>query len=195
MSKNSVKGFTKTMKSLTAADLYDMDKQQLERFLSYQSKYISKKIENLIDSGYGEYSPLLQRRFEEEGRPLPRPISLKEAKGMTIKELRDEITELSYVAKAKTVDVRGVKKYIKEFKATTGRDPMALSSDDWAKIRKKIEEDSIYSSSDIIASYAEQIEGQSDEDFNDAWDDRISMTEKERYEREQQEAARFRVKK
>lgn len=193
MAKYSVKGMTRKMKSLTAADLYDMDKKELERFLNYQSKYVVNKIEKLIESGYADYSPLLQRRFSEDSRFLPKTIGLKEAKKMTIKELRDEITELSFLAKAKTLDVRGVKKYIKEFKETTGRDPSSLSSSDWEKIRKKIEE-GVYSSSDIIASYSEQDENQSDEDYDDSWDDRIRMTEHERYLREQEKAERFKVK-
>ena len=191
MAKKSVKGYSRLMKSLTTNELYDMDKKELERFLSYESKLIEKNMMNLIESGLGDYSPLMTRRMQNN-RPLPRRITLKEAKKMTIQELRAEITELSYIAKSKTGDVRGMKKYLKQFKETTGRDPSELSSSDWAEIRKKIEE-SAYDSNDIIASYSEQGD-ESDQDFQNAWDMRIKANEYARYEREQAKASSFKMR-
>lgn len=195
MAKKSVKGYSNLMKGLTAQQLWDMDKQQLERFLNYESKVISKQIERLIDSGYGEYSPLLIKRFQEGyDRALPKPITLKEAKNMSIRELRNMITELSYIAKAKTGTIRGVKKYLKEFKANTGVDPTGLSSSDWEAIRRKLEESPEYDSNDVIASYAVQDNNQTDEDYNKAWDKRIKNAETERWEREQGQGATFVVR-
>lgn len=191
MAKYSVKGMTKKMKTLTAGDLYDMDKRELERFLNYQSKYVVKQMEKLIDAGL--YSPLLERRFSKDSRFLPRAIGLKEAKKMTIQDLRDQITELSYLAKSKTLTVKGAKEYQAEFKKITGRDPSTFTSEDWEKIRKKIEETN-YNSSEIIASYSEQDENQTDDDFQADWDERIKMTERERYNREQEKANRFKVR-
>lgn len=183
MAKKSVKGYASRMKSLTTSDLYDMDKKELERFLAYESKLITKRLEKLIDSGLGDYSPLLIRRMENK-RPLPRTIGLKEAKRMTIKELREEIVELSYIAKSKTSSIQGTKKYLKSFKETTGMEATSLSSADWSEIRKKLEESPEYDSNDVISSYQVQ-SGESDEEYQTGWDERIKATEYARYEREQ----------
>ena len=193
MAKNSQKGYSRTMKGLTAHALWDMDKKQLEKFLTVESKRISKNIENLIASGYGDYSPLLARRFDPEyDRTLPKPVSMKEAKAMTIQELRNQITELSFIAKSQTSTIRGTKKYLKEFTAKTGRSATALSPADWKKIREKIEE-SPYGSSEIIATYDEQ-GAQDDVSYHNDWDERIKMAEQARAEREQSKGTTFKVR-
>lgn len=189
----SQKEFSQTMKGLTAHKLWDMDKKQLEKFLTVESKRISKNIENLIASGYGDYSPLLARRFDPEyDRTLPKPISMKEAKAMTIQELRNQITELSFIAKSQTSTIRGTKKYLKEFTAKTGRNATTLSPDDWKKIREKIEE-SPYGSSEIIATYDEQ-GSKDDASYHNEWDERIKMAEQARNEREQTKGTTFKVR-
>ena len=73
---------------------------------------------------------------------------------MSVEQLKQELRDLAYTARLETSTVSGVRKYVKKFKEKTGKDLTELSSEDWERIRQKIEEG--YGSTSALKAYDEE---------------------------------------
>lgn len=138
------------LRGLTEKDLFTMSREEMEQLLYSTSKNITASVRKLMKSEYAEASQFINRRGENK-YPMPREIKLKTAKRMPLEQLKQELRDLSYTANLKTYNVSGAKKYVKKFKEETGKDITELSSNDWEKIRQKIEHG--YDSASVIKAY------------------------------------------
>ena len=144
-------GYMDVLRGLTEQQLEKMSKADLVNLLTSTSKTITANIRRLKESKIAAASPLLAIR-KESGQALPREIKRKTAIKMDVDRLKQEIRDLAYISRLKTASVSGTKKWVKKFEAKTGVKIGDLTSSDWEKIRKRIEEGD-YSSESIIASY------------------------------------------
>ncbi len=143
-------GAMSKLKGLTEQDLYKMNKQDLIDLLVSTSKTVTANVRRLKESKYSELSPFLLQRGKNK-YPLPREIKRKVAQKMGVEQLKQELRDLAYTARLDTSTVSGARKYVKKFKEKTGKDLTELSSEDWQRIREKMEEG--YGSTSAIKSY------------------------------------------
>lgn len=146
-------GAMSKLKGLTEQDLFKMKKEDLIDLLVSTSKTVTANVRRLKASEYSEISPFLLQR-DNNKYPLPREIKRKVAQKMGVEQLKQELRDLAYTARLETSTVSGVKRYVKKFKEKTGKDLTELSSEDWERIRQKIEEG--YGSSSAIKAYDEE---------------------------------------
>ena len=132
-------GAMSKLKGLTEQDLFKMKKEDLIDLLVSTSKTVTANVRRLKASEYSEISPFLLQR-DNNKYPLPREIKRKVAQKMGVEQLKQELRDLAYTARLETSTVSGVKRYVKKFKEKTGKDLTELSSEDWERIRQKIEE-------------------------------------------------------
>ncbi len=152
-------GNMEKLRGLTEQDLYKMSRSEMESLLASTSKNVAASVRRLEKSSYKDVSPFLSKR-DENRYPMPREIKKSTAARMGTEQLKQELRDLSYIANLKTANVSGVRKYVSKFKKETGKDLNELSSADWEKIRKKMEEG--YDSTSVIKAY--DVES---EDFDD----------------------------
>ena len=141
------------LKGLTEQDLFKMKKQDMIDLLVSTSKTVTANVRRLKESKYSELSPFLLQRGNNK-YPLPREIKRKVAQKMGVEQLKQELRDLAYTARLETSTVSGVRKYVKKFKEKTGKDLTELSSEDWERIRQKIEEG--YGSTSALKAYDEE---------------------------------------
>ena len=141
------------LKGLTEQDLFKMKKQDMIDLLVSTSKTVTANVRRLKESKYSELSPFLLQR-DNNKYPLPREIKRKTASRMSVEQLKQELRDLAYTARLETSTVSGVRKYVKKFKEKTGKDLTELSSEDWERIRQKIEEG--YGSTSALKAYDEE---------------------------------------
>lgn len=146
-------GAMSKLKGLTEQDLFKMKKEDLIDLLVSTSKTVTANVRRLKASEYNDISPFLLQR-DNNKYPLPREIKRKVAQKMGVEQLKQELRDLAYTARLETSTVSGVKRYVKKFKEKTGKDLTELSSEDWERIRQKIEEG--YGSSSAIKAYDEE---------------------------------------
>lgn len=162
------------LRSMTEMDIQKLTKDQLVDMLASVSKNITASVRRLRKNE--ELWNISQFASSRSGKndKLPREIKRGVAEKMTKTQLQKELRNLGYISRAKTYNVSGVKKMIKHFKETTGRDITELSSEDWENIRKKIEEG--YDSESAISAY--------DSDYDeDELNDAIEKAEQEKAEK------------
>lgn len=151
--KSVKSGAMSKLKGLTEQDLFKMKKQDMIDLLVSTSKTVTANVRRLKESKYSDLSPFLLQR-ENNKYPLPREIKRKTASRMSVEQLKQELRDLAYTARLETSTVSGVRKYVKKFKEKTGKNLTELSSEDWERIRQKIEEG--YDSSSAIKAYDEE---------------------------------------
>lgn len=146
-------GAMNKLKELTEQYLFEMKKEDMIDLLVSTSKTVTANVRRLKESKYSKLSPFLLQR-DNNKYPLPREIKIKTASRMSVEQLKQELRDLAYTARLETSTVSGVRKYVKKFKEKTGKDLTELSSEDWERIRQKIEEG--YGSSSAIKAYDEE---------------------------------------
>lgn len=146
-------GAMSRLKGLTEQDLFKMKKQDMIDLLVSTSKTVTANVRRLKESKYSELSPFLLQRGNNK-YPLPREIKRKVAQKMGVEQLKQELRDLAYTARLETSTISGVRKYVKKFKEKTGKDLTELSSEDWERIRQKIEEG--YGSTSALKAYDEE---------------------------------------
>ena len=146
-------GAMSKLKGLTEQDLFKMKKQDMIDLLVSTSKTVTANVRRLKESKYSDLSPFLLQR-DKNNYPLPREIKRKTASRMSVEQLKQELRDLAYTARLETSTISGVRKYVKKFKEKTGKDLTELSSEDWERIRQKIEKG--YGSSSAIKAYDEE---------------------------------------
>lgn len=163
MPKGVKTNYMNKLRSMTEIDIQKLSKNELVDMLASVSKNITASVRRLRkNEELWKVSQFAQSRDGQKDK-LPREIKKSVAQKMTKTKLQNELRKLAYVSKAKTYNVSGVKKMVKKFKESTGKDITELSSDDWEKIRKLIEEG--YDSESAIAAYDFDLE---DEELRNA---------------------------
>lgn len=163
MPKGVKTGYMSRLRSMTEIDIQKLSKDELVDMLASVSKNITASVRKLrANEDLWKVSQFAQSRDMKKDK-LPREIKKTVAQKMTKTKLQNELRKLAYVSRAKTYNVSGVKKMVKSFKESTGKDITSLSSEDWEKIRKAIEEG--YDSTNAIAAYDSAME---DEEYKEA---------------------------
>lgn len=163
MPKGVKTGYMSKLRSMTEIDIQKLSKDELVDMLASVSKNITASVRKLrANEELWKVSQFAQSRDMKKDK-LPREIKKSVAEKMTKTKLQNELRKLAYVSRAKTYNVSGVKKMVKSFKESTGKDITSLSSEDWEKIRKAIEEG--YDSTNAIAAYDSAME---DEEYKEA---------------------------
>ena len=163
MPKGVKTGYMSKLRSMTEIDIQKLSKDELVDMLASVSKNITASVRKLrANEELWKVSQFAQSRDMKKDK-LPREIKKSVAEKMTKTKLQNELRKLAYVSRAKTYNVSGVKKMVKSFKESTGKDITSLSSEDWEKIRKAIEEG--YESTNAIAAYDSAME---DEEYKEA---------------------------
>ena len=163
MPKGVKTGYMSKLRSMTEIDIQKLSKDELVDMLASVSKNITASVRKLrANEELWKVSQFAQSRDMKKDK-LPREIKKSVAQKMTKTKLQNELRKLAYVSRAKTYNVSGVKKMVKSFKESTGKDITSLSSEDWEKIRKAIEEG--YDSTNAIAAYDSAME---DEEYKEA---------------------------
>lgn len=163
MPKGVKTGYMSRLRSMTEIDIQKLSKDELIDMLASVSKNITASVRKLrANEELWKVSQFAQSRDMKKDK-LPREIKKSVAEKMTETKLQNELRKLAYVSRAKTYNVSGVKKMVKSFKESTGKDITSLSSEDWEKIRKAIEEG--YDSTNAIAAYDSAME---DEEYKEA---------------------------
>lgn len=156
MPKGVKTGYMSKLRSMTEIDIQKLSKDELVDMLASVSKNITASVRKLrANEELWKVSQFAQSRDMKKDK-LPREIKKSVAEKMTKTKLQNELRKLAYVSRAKTYNVSGVKKMVKSFKESTGKDITSLSSEDWEKIRKAIEEG--YDSTNAIAAYDSAME-------------------------------------
>lgn len=156
MPKGVKTNYMNKLRSMTEIDIQKLSKNELVDMLASVSKNITASVRRLRkNEELWKVSQFAQSRDGKKDK-LPREIKKSVASKMTKTKLQNELRKLAYVSKAKTYNISGVKKMVKKFKEQTGKDITELSSEDWEKIRKLIEEG--YDSESAIAAYDSDLE-------------------------------------
>lgn len=163
MPKGVKTGYMSRLRSMTEIDIQKLSKDELVDMLASVSKNITASVRKLrANEELWNVSQFAQSRDMKKDK-LPREIKKSVAVKMTKTKLQNELRKLAYVSRAKTYNISGVKKMVKSFKASTGKDITSLTSEDWEKIRKAIEEG--YDSTNAIAAYDSDME---DDEYKEA---------------------------
>ena len=163
MPKGVKTNYMNKLRSMTEIDIQKLSKNELVDMLASVSKNITASVRRLRkNEALWKVSQFAASRSGDKDK-LPREIKKSVAQKMTKTKLQNELRKLAYVSRAKTYNVSGVKKMVKSFKESTGKDITELSSDDWENIRKLIEEG--YDSESAIAAYDSDLE---DEELRNA---------------------------
>ena len=163
MPKGVKTGYMSKLRSMTEIDIQKLSKDELVDMLASVSKNITASVRKLrANEELWKVSQFAQSRDMKKDK-LPREIKKSVAEKMTKTKLQNELRKLAYVSRAKTYNVSGVKKMVKSFKESTGKDITSLSSEDWEKIRLAIEDG--YDSTNAIAAYDSAME---DEEYKEA---------------------------
>lgn len=163
MPKGVKTNYMNKLRSMTEIDIQKLSKNELVDMLASVSKNITASVRRLRkNEALWKVSQFAASRSGDKDK-LPREIKKSVAQKMTKTKLQNELRKLAYVSRAKTYNVSGVKKMVKSFKESTGKDITELSSDDWENIRKIIEEG--YDSESTITAYDSDLE---DEELRNA---------------------------
>lgn len=137
---------------MSESDISSLSRKELEMYVTKGSKLLRQNIRRVEKSGL--YSQYINKR-RESGKPFPKEIKSKTAEKMSTTDLKKQLREIHYGAGAKTSSVRGAKKMAKDFAQSTGTNINELTSEDWAEIRRNMEDPTSFGSSEEIAMYVE----------------------------------------